>query len=68
MQASVPDPSMRNISTEGKQSEIFFASLYSHSEKRPVDGPQVFRRSMTASRTTGSFEPRTVGPPACRRS
>ena len=47
MAASVPDPSIRNISTEGTMSEIFFASLYSNSWNRPVEGPQVFRSSMT---------------------
>ena len=44
---AVPDPNIRNISTEGTMSEIFFASLYSNSWNRPVEGPQVFRSSTT---------------------
>ena len=68
MQASVPEPSIRNISTVGTESEIFLASLYSNSWNKPVDGPQVFRRSITFSRTTFGLEPSTVGPPACRKS
>ena len=68
MAASVPEPSMRNISTEGTRSEIFFASLYSYSWNSPVEGPQVFKRSMTCSRTAGTLLPRMVGPPAWSRS
>ena len=68
MSASVPEPSMRNISTEGTRSEIFLASLYSNSWNRPVEGPQVFSSSMTWSRTAGGLLPRMVGPPACSRS
>ena len=68
MQASVPEPSIRNFSTEGTISEIFFASLYSNSWNSPVEGPQEFKSSMTRSRTAGTLLPRIVGPPACKRS
>ena len=68
MSASVPEPSMRNISTEGTKSEIFLASLYSNSWKSPVEGPQVLSSSITGSRTAGMLLPRMVGPPAWRRS
>ena len=66
--ASVPEPSIRNISTEGTRSEIFLASLYSYSWNRPVEGPQVLSSSMTGSRTAGTLLPKIVGPPAWSRS
>ena len=68
MAASVPEPSIRNISTEGTRSEIFFASLYSYSWNSPVEGPQVLSSSITRSRTWGMLLPRMVGPPAWSRS
>ena len=57
-----------DISTDGTRSDIFFASLYSYSWKRPVDGPQVLISSITGSLTASILEPKTVGPPACKRS
>ena len=68
MQPSVPEPSIRNIGTAGMWSAMNRASLTSYSWNRPVEGPHVRSRSTTWSRTSGGLEPRTVGPPACRKS
>ena len=63
-----PDPSMRNISTEGMCRLISRASFSSNSWNSPVEGPTRFSTSMTWPRTTGSLPPRMVGPPAWRKS
>ena len=48
---SVPEPSMRNISTEGISRLTSSASLSSYSWKRPVTGPDCATTSATFSRT-----------------
>jgi hypothetical protein len=48
---SVPDPSMRNISTFGMKRLISRASFSSYSWNSPVTGPQLCSRSITFSRT-----------------
>gem|GEM_PF-4009862 len=66
--ASVPEPSMRNISTAGMCEHISLASLSSNSWNRPVEGPTRLSTSITWAWTTGSLLPSIVGPPACRKS
>ena len=68
MHPSVPDPSIRNIGTAGMWSAMKRASFSSYSWNSPVDGPHVRSRSITWSRTSGGFDPSTVGPPAWRKS
>ncbi len=68
MTASVPLPSIRNISTEGTWRLTSLAMASSSSWKSPVAGPQRRKSSSTGSRTASGLLPRIVGPPAWRKS